>query len=220
MLAWVLVQLLMYTMSLTSSSSLLEVTNRLYMATTDTTSATHSAATSKMLFFTMEQEDLKRNCRFRVFTNQESNQLDNKNEYLVWLIYLAAAVTFTDWYWSSIVLLLVSLPMFSFFGVRSVEAGMIELKTVRPLFYRLLPTYKATQDELPRQRAELQKKVRVFVKKYSSHLGKLAEPKKLDGSEFMHQRSVQRAERSKVQLTSPAPPDREKHSTEAKNYGT
>ncbi|KAI9912418.1 hypothetical protein PsorP6_005215 [Peronosclerospora sorghi] len=48
--------------------------------------------------------------------------------------------------------------MFSFLGVRSVEAGMIELKTVRPLFYRLLPTYKATQDELPRQRAELKKK--------------------------------------------------------------
>ncbi|KAI9912628.1 hypothetical protein PsorP6_005145 [Peronosclerospora sorghi] len=136
-----------------------------------------------------------------------------------WLIYLAAAVTFTDWYWSSIVLLLVSLPMFSFFGVRSVEAGMIELKTVHPLFYRLLPTYKATQDELPRQRAELPKKVRVFFKKYSSHVGKLAEPKKLDGSEFMHQRSVQRAERAKVQPTSRTTRSG-KHSTEAKNYGT
>ncbi|KAI9916309.1 hypothetical protein PsorP6_016740 [Peronosclerospora sorghi] len=139
---------------------------------------------------------------------------------VLWLMYLAAAVAFTDWYWSSIVLLLVSLPMFSFFGVRSVEAGMIELKTVRPLFYRLLPTYKATQDDLPRQRAELQKEVREFVKKYSSHLGKLAEPKKLDWSEFMHQRSMQLAERAKVQLESPAPPAREKHSTEEKNDGT
>ncbi|POM67872.1 Glycerol-3-phosphate O-acyltransferase [Phytophthora palmivora] len=103
-------------------------------------------------------------------------------------------------------LLMVSFPLFSFFGVRSVEAGMIELKTVRPLFYRLLPTYKATQDELPRQRAELQKEVREFVKKYSPHLGKLAEPKKLDWSEYMHERSVVLAEKAKLQESIPPPP--------------
>ncbi|CAH0514928.1 unnamed protein product [Peronospora belbahrii] len=125
---------------------------------------------------------------------------------LLWFMYLAAAVAFTDWYWSSIMLLMVSLPMFSFFGVRSVEAGMIELKTVRPLFYRLLPTYKATQDELPRQRAELQKEVREFVKKYSSHLGKLAEPKKLDWSKYMHERSLVLAEKTKAQVKSIPPP--------------
>lgn len=127
---------------------------------------------------------------------------------LLWFMYLAAAVAFTDWYWSSIVLLMVSLPMFSFFGVRSVEAGMIELKTVRPLFYRLLPTYKATQDELPRQRAQLQKEVREFVKKYSSLLGKLAEPKKLDWSEYMHERSLVLAEKAKIQVETipPSPP--------------
>ncbi|CAH0490217.1 unnamed protein product [Peronospora farinosa] len=134
---------------------------------------------------------------------------------LLWFIYLAAAVAFTDWYWSSIMLLMVSLPMFSFFGVRSVEAGMIELKTVRPLFYRLLPTYKATQDELPRQRAELQKEVREFVKKYSSVLGKLAEPKKLDWSEYMHERSLLLAEKTKIQVESiPPPPPAHDHEEE------
>ncbi|KAG7389684.1 hypothetical protein PHYPSEUDO_009845 [Phytophthora pseudosyringae] len=125
---------------------------------------------------------------------------------LLWFMYLAAAVAFTDWYWSSIMLLMVSFPLFSFFGVRSVEAGMIELKTVRPLFYRLLPTYKATQDELPRQRAELQKEVREFVKKYSPYLGKLAEPKKLDWSEYMHERSLVLAEKAKLQVESTPPP--------------
>uniref|UniRef100_M4BF68 Phospholipid/glycerol acyltransferase domain-containing protein n=1 Tax=Hyaloperonospora arabidopsidis (strain Emoy2) TaxID=559515 RepID=M4BF68_HYAAE len=125
---------------------------------------------------------------------------------LLWLIYLVAAVAFTNWYWSSIMLLMVSLPVFSFFGVRSVEAGMIELKTVRPLFYRLLPTYKATQDELPRQRAELQKGVRDFVKKYSSQLGKLAEPKKLEWSSYMHERSLVLAEKANDQAESVEPP--------------
>lgn len=108
---------------------------------------------------------------------------------VLWVMYLIAAIVFTDWYWSSIALLLLSFPLFSFFGVRSVEAGMIELKTIRPLFYRLLPEYKAKQDELPRLRAELQAEVRHFVKKYSSQLGKLAEPTKLDWNEYMHTRA-------------------------------
>lgn len=109
---------------------------------------------------------------------------------VLWFIYLLAAVLFTNWYWSSILLLLCSFPLFSFFGVRSVEAGIIELKTVRPLFYRLLPKYKAMQDELPRRRAILQTEVRAFVKKYKTELGKLAEPMKLDWNEYMHERSL------------------------------
>ncbi|RLN92818.1 hypothetical protein BBJ28_00018729 [Nothophytophthora sp. Chile5] len=130
---------------------------------------------------------------------------------MLWFMYLAAAVAFTDWYWSSIALLMVSFPLFSFFGVRSVEAGMIELKTIRPLFYRLSPTYKATQDELPRQRVELQMEVRAFIKKFAPKLGKLAEPKKLDWSEYMHERSQLLVAQAKhkaeeVDATTPPPP--------------
>ncbi|DBA01476.1 TPA: hypothetical protein N0F65_005595 [Lagenidium giganteum] len=108
----------------------------------------------------------------------------------LWFSYLVAAVVFTDWYWSSIFLLLLSFPLFSFFGVRSVEAGIIELKTIRPLFYRLLPKYRAIQDDLPRQRLELQKEVREFVRKYRSELGVLAESKKVDWTEYMHSRAL------------------------------
>ncbi|TDH72322.1 hypothetical protein CCR75_002664 [Bremia lactucae] len=118
---------------------------------------------------------------------------------LLWFMYFTAAMAFTDWYRSSIMLLMVSFPLFSFFGVRSVEAGMIELKTVRPLIYRLLPTYKALQDELPRQRAALQKEVRGFVKKYSQYVGKLAEPKKLDWNDYMHERSLILDKKAKTQ---------------------
>lgn len=113
---------------------------------------------------------------------------------VLWLAYLLAAVLFTDWYWSSIFLLLLSFPLFSFFGVRSVEAGIIELKTIRPLFYRLLPAHKKIQDELPKKRMALQKDVRDFVKKYKTQLGKLAEPVKLDWHEYMHSVAVKDAE--------------------------
>lgn len=113
---------------------------------------------------------------------------------VLWLFYLLAAVVLTDWYWSSIFLLLLSFPLFSFFGVRSVEAGIIEFKTIRPLFFRLLPDHKKTQDELPKKRVALQKDVRDFVKKYKTQLGKLAEPVRLDWHEYMHSVAVKEAE--------------------------
>jgi glycerol-3-phosphate O-acyltransferase/dihydroxyacetone phosphate acyltransferase len=113
---------------------------------------------------------------------------------VLWLVYLLTAILFTDWYWSSIFLLLLSFPLFSFFGVRSVEAGIIELKTVRPLFYRLLPSHKKTQDELPKKRLQLQKEIRDFVRKHKTQLGKLAEPAKLDWHEYMHSIAVKEAE--------------------------
>lgn len=105
---------------------------------------------------------------------------------VLWCFYLLAAILFTDWYWSSIFLLLLSFPLFSFFGVRSVEAGIIEFKTIRPLFFRLLPEHKKTQDELPKKRVQLQHDVRAFVKKYRTPLGKLAEPVRVDWHEYMH----------------------------------
>ncbi|TYZ66258.1 hypothetical protein PybrP1_008190 [[Pythium] brassicae (nom. inval.)] len=104
----------------------------------------------------------------------------------LWCVYLLAAIVLTDWYWSSIFLLLLSFPLFSFFGVRSVEAGIIEFKTIRPLFFRLLPEHKKTQDELPKKRVQLQHDVRAFVHKYRAPLGKLAEPARVDWHEYMH----------------------------------
>ncbi|TMW67476.1 hypothetical protein Poli38472_011096 [Pythium oligandrum] len=118
---------------------------------------------------------------------------------VLWLVYFFLLVLFTDWYLSSIILLLLSFPLFSFFGVRSVEAGIIELKTVRPLFYRLLPQHRATQDELPARRAELQKDVRNFIRKYREQLGPLVEKEPMDWHAFMHERAIIDAETKKKQ---------------------
>ncbi|CAK4919313.1 unnamed protein product [Aphanomyces euteiches] len=109
----------------------------------------------------------------------------------LWLSYALLAILFTDWSWSSIFLLTASFPLFSYFGVRSVEAGIIELKTLRPLFYRLQPKYRKIQDELPQRRARLQMEVRMFVKKYAPVLGPLADPAPMDWSAYMHARNKQ-----------------------------
>ncbi|RHZ01610.1 hypothetical protein DYB37_010604 [Aphanomyces astaci] len=106
----------------------------------------------------------------------------------LWLSYAVLAIVVTDWRWSSIFLLTASFPLFSYFGVRSVEAGIIELKTLRPLYYRLQPKYRKIQDELPQRRARLQMEVRMFVKKYASLLGPLAESTPMDWSAYMHLR--------------------------------
>ncbi|RHY31033.1 hypothetical protein DYB32_003820 [Aphanomyces invadans] len=106
----------------------------------------------------------------------------------LWLFYTLLAILLTNWRWSSIFLLTASFPLFSYFGVRSVEAGIIELKTLRPLFYRLQPKYRKIQDELPQRRARLQMEVRMFVKKYAPILGPLTDPSPIDWSAYMHAR--------------------------------
>jgi glycerol-3-phosphate O-acyltransferase/dihydroxyacetone phosphate acyltransferase len=89
---------------------------------------------------------------------------------VLWFFYLFLVIWLTNWYFSSIFLLFLSCPLFSFFGVRSVEAGMIELKTIRPLFYRLLP------------------------QKYEKQLGLLVKKKKINWNAFMHQRAMTKKE--------------------------
>ncbi|EQC30752.1 hypothetical protein SDRG_11512 [Saprolegnia diclina VS20] len=105
---------------------------------------------------------------------------------VLWISYMVLAMLFTNWKWSSIFLLTASFPLFSYFGVRSVEAGIIELKTLRPLFYRLQPKYRKIQDELPQRRARLQMDVRLFVRKYAPVLGPLAQSAPMDWSAYMH----------------------------------
>ncbi|OQR81084.1 glycerol-3-phosphate O-acyltransferase [Achlya hypogyna] len=105
---------------------------------------------------------------------------------VLWVSYMVLAMLLTNWKWSSIFLLTASFPLFSYFGVRSVEAGIIELKTLRPLFYRLQPKYRKIQDELPQRRARLQMEVRLFVRKYAPVLGPLADPTPIDWSAYMH----------------------------------
>ncbi|CCI11185.1 unnamed protein product [Albugo candida] len=109
----------------------------------------------------------------------------------LYFLYSLAAIVLTDWYWSSIALLFLSFPLFSFFGVRSVEAGMIELKTILPLLYRLMPKYRILQDGLPRRRAQLQLQVRDLVKKYACDLGPLVSLKKMDWRAYMRTRPGQ-----------------------------
>ncbi|CAK4203412.1 unnamed protein product [Aphanomyces euteiches] len=106
----------------------------------------------------------------------------------LWCTYLILAILFTSWSWTTIFLFAMSMPIFSYFGVRSVEAGIIELKTLQPVFNRLRPKYRKIQEELPARRIALQKRVRAFVSKWASVLGPLAAPEPMDWAAYMRAR--------------------------------
>ena len=63
-------------------------------------------------------------------------------------------------------------PFFSYIAVIATEAGMVDLKDLRPHVLRLFVSSSA-QRKLVDQRRALQKKVRELVKKYGPELGNL-----------------------------------------------
>jgi hypothetical protein len=66
---------------------------------------------------------------------------------------------------------MISCPVFSYCGVMGVEAGMVDLKDLRPFFLRLLPSFKAVVKALPNERSLLRKDVIRVIKKYGPTIG-------------------------------------------------
>ncbi len=63
-------------------------------------------------------------------------------------------------------------PLFSYLGVMGVEAGMVDLKDLRPFYLRLLPSFSTdVVPLLPKERQVLQKDVRAIIKKYGPEVG-------------------------------------------------
>lgn len=87
---------------------------------------------------------------------------------------------FTSWETRTIVVLMLCCPLLSYIGVISIQAGMVDLKDLRPGVLRLLPGFRSQSSRLPALRSLLQGKVRVLVKKYGPQLGPLYFDKDFD----------------------------------------
>ena len=108
---------------------------------------------------------------------------------LLWITYALLLFAFTPLSRSTILALFFACPLFSYLGVMAVQAGMNDIKDLRPAFLRLLPSFKKEMNQLPAVRAALQKKVRAMVKKYGPqfgalYTGKASEWEKLARSQF------------------------------------
>jgi glycerol-3-phosphate O-acyltransferase/dihydroxyacetone phosphate acyltransferase len=91
----------------------------------------------------------------------------------LWVSYALVLHFLTPLSTKAVVLLFLMCPFFSYVGVMAVEAGMIDMKDLRPAFLRLLPSFQGQATLLPRMRSSLQKEVRRIVKKYGPDLGSL-----------------------------------------------
>ena len=91
----------------------------------------------------------------------------------LWITYACLLYFFSNWQLKTIVLCFLCCPLFSYIGIKSVEASMIDLKDLRPAFLRLFPSFREHAIQIPVQRAEVQKLVRAAVKKYGPSMGPL-----------------------------------------------
>lgn len=92
---------------------------------------------------------------------------------LLWVSYAVVLYLYFQWELRTISLAFLCMPIASYIGVRSAEAGMVDLKDLRPAFLRLLPGYRTESLTLPARRMALAKEIRRIVKSYGPSLGAL-----------------------------------------------
>ena len=79
-----------------------------------------------------------------------------------------------------VLLLFLSFPVFSYIGVISVEAGIVDLKDIRPYLMQLLPDRERVIEALPAERARLRRDLRAFVAQVGPELGPIFQDKVID----------------------------------------
>lgn len=113
----------------------------------------------------------------------------------LWVFYGILIYFITDWDLPTIWFVFSSFPLFSYMGIITAEAGMIDLKDLRPIIIRLFPSTRKRISVLPSQRRKLQNDLRQFVKDIGPSLGKLYTEKELNWADFqMTSRKLQELE--------------------------
>lgn len=99
---------------------------------------------------------------------------------LLWLVYGLIMVFFTNFDGQTITLCFMCFPVFSYTAIISSEAGMVDGKELKPYLLRLLPSTRKRLRALPKQRRDLRRDLRAFVKKVGPAFGELYHRKSVD----------------------------------------
>jgi glycerol-3-phosphate O-acyltransferase/dihydroxyacetone phosphate acyltransferase len=102
----------------------------------------------------------------------------------LWIFYGLSLYLFTDVDLPTLSLFIYSFPLFSYMGIVTTEAGMVELKDLKPIFKRLFPSTRRRMLKLPGERKTLQNDLRDFIKTIGPSLGEVYSEKKLDWADF------------------------------------
>lgn len=105
----------------------------------------------------------------------------------LWCFYWFVLTFFTDFDGPTTALILISLPLFSYIGIISSEAGMVEFKDLRPYYMRLFPSSRRRLRALPATRKELQTDLRAFIKTIGPALGDIYYGKELNWKNIQDQ---------------------------------
>ncbi len=106
---------------------------------------------------------------------------------LLWLLYGLIMLFFTNLDGKSITLCFMCFPVFSYTAIISSEAGMVDGKDLKPYILRLLPSTRRRLRALPKQRRELRRDLRAFIKKVGPAFGELYHQKSVDWTQMMTQ---------------------------------
>lgn len=90
---------------------------------------------------------------------------------VLWISYAVLMLLFTNWEPRTILVLLLLCPYFAYIGATGLGMGMVDVKDLKPALLRLLPAFQRVVKTLPGTRAQLQKDVRIMMKKYGPSLG-------------------------------------------------
>jgi len=101
-----------------------------------------------------------------------------------WIIYGVSLKLFTNIDGPAISLCLFCMPLFSYMSIMWAEAGMIEVKDLRPYIMRLFPSARRRIAALPMVRKELSGDLGAFIKEIGPSLGDLYYSENLDWSEI------------------------------------
>lgn len=118
----------------------------------------------------------------------------------LWFTYGILLYFFSNLDGQAIALAILSMPLFSYTGIMIAEAGMVDIKDLRPHVMRLFPSARRRLAALPATRMKLQADLRQFVRELGPSLGDIYYGKDLDW------KSIQ----EKVRLDSPVPKESKK----------
>lgn len=107
----------------------------------------------------------------------------------LWITYAVLLLTYTNLRPSTVVVLFLCCPLFSYIGVMATEAGMVDAKDLKPVLMRLLPGARKKMAALPAERAQLQRDLRYYIHKIGPEMGSLYTDKQVRWDEFIRKSS-------------------------------
>lgn len=100
----------------------------------------------------------------------------------LWVIYGLGLYYFTGLDGPAIALCFLAMPLFSYMSIMWAEAGMVDLKDLRPYVMRLFPSARRRLAKLPSTRKKLQYDLRSFIKRVGPLFGELYYRKEINWS--------------------------------------